>query len=55
MLPAVGAGAGIDCDQRVAEQIVAVPVAAAHQGGAILLLTAMLLASFALRERVSGN
>ena len=34
---------------------VAVPVAAAHQGGAILLLTAMLLASFALRERVSGN
>lgn len=32
---------------------VAVPVAAAHQGGAILLLTTMLVCTFVLRNRVS--
>ena len=34
---------------------VAVPVAAAHQGGAILLLTVLLLTAAALRGRVSGS
>lgn len=34
---------------------VAVPVAAAHQGGAILLLTVTLLSAFVLRKRVDGR
>lgn len=34
---------------------VAVPVAAAHQGGAILLLTLMLVTTHALRSRFSGS